>query len=150
MKRVNIDLLIGSGAGTKETDKADMRLYRILLKDFSALKSFWAKAFFIFLLERTDNKDLRCCGKKLHFEMRLREKETYDRYIHHYIVELKRDFFKSKYDNILDNITDSLISFGESEFVILNKIIFNCTDKFKFNKVSYTKDMRTLIETYYI
>lgn len=150
MRRVNIDLLVGSGAGTKETDKADMRLYKRLIVDFSELKSFWSKAFFIFLLERTDNKELRSCGKKLHFEMRLREKETYDRYIAHYMAELKREFFKSKYDNILDNITDSLISFGESEFVILNKIIFNCTDKFKFNKVSYTKEMRLLIETYYI
>jgi hypothetical protein len=150
MRKINIDSLIGVGLSNKYTDKANMQIYRRLLKDFSLIKSFWGKAFFIFLAERSDNADISNCGKKLHLEMKARENSVYERYIKHFMTELKKDFFNNYFDTISDNITDSMVTYGQEEFIILNKIIFNCTDKFKFSKVSYTKDMRNLIETSYI
>lgn len=148
-RRFDVDLLVGIGYGNKQIDKIDMRLFKEVHADFVQLKGLWGKAFFIFLLERAFRNDLKICGKKLHLDMKLRENAVYERYMKHHMTDLKRDFLNGKHDTISDNITDSMVTYGNTEFILLNKAIYNCTDEYEFKSVSYTLDMRNLIQQSY-
>lgn len=149
MKTVNKKALVSSTIGNKETDQADPRLYKKVYAEFIKLSWIWGKSFMIFLMERCEDRELVLCAKKLHLEMKYKEKEVYDRYMHHFLQELKKDFFKAQYGGTLDNIGETMITYGLEEFLVLNRVVFNCTDKFKFENISWTQDMRKEIERSY-
>lgn len=149
MLKFNTDILAGSSVSNKDIAKVHPKLYKTILEDFKQLKSFWSKAFFVYLLERSDREVLKNCGKKLHLDLKIAERMTYIRYMKHFFTDLKKAFVTSNYGDVEHNITQSLIDFGNMEFIILNKVIFNCTDEFKFKNLSVTKDMKKLIEKTY-
>lgn len=148
--KFDIDNLIGVGVSNKDTEKVDMILYKKVNKDFSDLKSIWSKSFFIFALERVDNKRLKYCGNKLHLELKILDSETYKRYFEPYMLDMKRAFSVTRdFQDIQTHIVNSLVEFGNTEYIILNKILYNATDLYSNMAHSLPMDMKREIETLY-
>ena len=148
--KFDIDNLIGVGVSNKDSRKVDMTLYKKIMNDFSELKSIWSKSFFIFILEKSDSSRLKYCGKKLHLEMKILEAETYNRFFNPYILEMKKAFSITRdFSDIKNHIVNSLIEFGNTEYIILNRVIFNASDLYGTLDNSLPHEMISEIETYY-
>ena len=148
--KFDIDNLIGVGVSNKNTDKVDTFLFKKVNTDFVTLKSIWSKSFFIFALERADNERLRYCGNKLHLELKILEGDTYRRFFEPYIFDMKRAFSVTRdFSDIQAHLVNSLVEYGNTEYIILNKILYNATDIYGNMTHSLPMDMRTEIETLY-
>lgn len=123
---ISIDSIAGSWVKNKDSEKADGRLYKILENDFSKLKGMWSKSFFMFILERAEDERLKRCGARLKLTIEYNESMTYNRYISPIRTELKKATIMGNTQYIIDHILESMMTYGDEEYIILNKILFNC------------------------
>lgn len=136
--KLNLGTLCYTGVSSKEVDKLDMRVFKKVSEDFNTLRNMWSKAFLIFLMERSEDSKLSACAKKLHLEIKYKESDVYERYFRPFMRELKKEFLSYSYGGTKSQIVDSLVNYGDLEYVILNRVIFNSTPSL------YNKDFLTL------
>tara|TARA_Y100000034_G_scaffold29728_1_gene36213 strand:+ start:76871 stop:77353 length:483 start_codon:yes stop_codon:yes gene_type:complete len=136
--------LVASNIFFKFEESINPKDWERVWADYSLLRGFWSRSYFVTMLMLNKDESFEACGKKL-LKLLERDKDgVYTRQIKPYISQIKSDLANDPYEckPLISKIKNSFIDFGEKEFIILVRVTYSTKYNFLDNMtgVSLTSD----------
>lgn len=123
---IDLNLLVGGSRRTSAEDKIDPKKFKKVWSDYTKVRSFWGKACFIVFLMLNRDESIKACGIKIKRMLMENDYDVYVRHIEPYLSSIKKkNFIDTTGKTVADIIKSRLIDYGELEFVVLCKVVYN-------------------------
>lgn len=144
--------LVGFSLGHKNDElirNSDLKKYRA---EFAKITSMFGKSLYLFYLTKHEQKGISSISGKISREIFEQDKSIHERYIAHYIDEIKRlDFIKGGEDKLVTLIMTNCMSSNMDEMVRICRLLNTVKDKKLMSriqkKIAFSQEMITEILT---